>query len=64
MRLPHLLLVLLPQLLGVGCSSLPTWNDSYSQGALVVLPPKNVVQDGKAHEAGAGSGELLAETVR
>lgn len=44
-----------------GCASFPATKTDYSAGTVLILPPRDVVQNGEAHERGAGSGRILAE---
>ena len=46
-----------------GCFPLHSRHTSYTPGAVLVLPARDVVQGGKPHEQGAGSGTILSESV-
>lgn len=46
-----------------GACSFPAWKGQYHKGTVVVMPPRDVVQGGKPHEEGAGSGKLFGDTV-
>lgn len=46
-----------------GCFPLHARRTSYAPAAVLVLPGRDVVQDGMSHEQGAGSGMYLSESV-
>lgn len=49
-------------LLASGCG-LPVKTTGYGRGSVLVLPPRDVVQNGVPHERGVGSGERLGHAV-
>lgn len=48
-----------------GCASLPATksNNLASTGKLLIMPPRDVIQRGKAHPEGEGSGKQLQEAI-
>lgn len=52
-------------LLGVfaGCNAIDAHRADHEPGKVLVLPPRDVVQRGDPHEAGAGSGKALQDAV-
>ena len=51
-------------LITAGCASFPADRESdYGPGSVLVLPPRNVVQNGKPHARGEESGQLLLDYV-
>ncbi len=51
-------------LLMTGCHSLSVEVQPYRKGKILILPPRDVVQDGRFHEKGQGSGELFQEAFK
>lgn len=49
-------------LLSAACS-FPAWKGQYHRGSVLVMPPLDVVQGGKPHPEGAGSGTHFADGV-
>ncbi len=47
-----------------GCKSTRAYVQPYHPGKILLLPPRDVVQRGQAHEAGAGSGSMLAVNIK
>jgi hypothetical protein len=60
--LPLALLSLL--FVSTGCSSFPAWKGKYTEGSILVLPPRDVVQEGQLHEKSPGSGRVLLDAVK
>jgi hypothetical protein len=58
-----LLLVLGLLTVCAGCAGLRASRRDYTAGKILVLPARDVVQQGKPHPKGAGSGALLTESV-
>jgi len=55
-------LLLVVFLMLTGCAGGPkVYKTSYEKGSILVLPARDVVQNGKPHDIGAGSGKLLTE---
>ena len=48
----------------VGCSSLRINSKHYTSGLILLLPPRNVVQNGVPHPKGIGSGRILQDHLR
>ncbi len=46
-----------------GCASVPAQKESFEPGTILVLPPRDVVQDGAPHPVGAGSGKQLMQVI-
>jgi len=44
-----------------GCAGLPVRTRPYTAGSVLVLPPRDVVQGGRPHPKGIGSGRALME---
>ncbi len=51
-------------ILFTGCKSTKAYVQPYHPGKILLLPPRDVVQRGEAHEAGAGSGSMLAAHIK
>ena len=56
-RLTAYLLVLL--VLCSGCASIPVQSGHYTSGKILLLPPRDLVQAGKPHPKGVGSGAIF-----
>jgi len=54
---------MLLSVVATGCAGLPVQTAGVTKGPILVLPPRDVVQDSKPHEAGVGSGERLGNAV-
>jgi hypothetical protein len=46
-----------------GCASLSVQKESLEPGTILLLPPRDVVQDGFPHSAGVGSGNQLMQVI-